>query len=189
MTLTTEEARQRHRKLPPQDAKDSLNSLESKEGERPIPVSPDNGTPIQQLKDEHREALEGRTRRKYTKRVKAGDSSLPVVDTDKRDKFVQGLALFGSMVLDIACARMPSPKPATELERTIWNNGVSQIGEKYFPAISNWDAELAFGLAVVIVFAPRLKKEEESSGATVSRHGIGENGDRENGLHKVADSK
>jgi hypothetical protein len=151
-------------KIPPkpQNPKNPVSSqtLDSKESERPLPTGPEQGSTIPQLKEEHADAV--REKRHYKKREPKTGTGIQV-DTEKRDRFIEGLSLFGSMVLDIATVRMPNPKPATDLERKIWNNGISQLGEKYFPAISNWDAELAFGLAVVIVFGARLKKEPEDA--------------------------
>ena len=80
-------------------------------------------------------------------------------------EYINGLksdfALFGSVLLDVICLRMPNPIPATPGEKEVFGNATSRLIEKYAPKMAGYEAELAFGLACIVVVAPRLKKPKE----------------------------
>lgn len=85
-------------------------------------------------------------------------------------EYINGLkadfALFGSVLLDVICLRMPNPIPATPGEKEVFGNATSRLIEKYAPKMAGYEAELAFGLACIVVVAPRLKKPKEESPET-----------------------
>lgn len=174
--ITMAEAQRQHRKRP--DSSTTLDSKALTGDERPIPTGPEKGPTVAELKEEHKEIIaEKRTRKPYTKRRKETD-----IDTEKRDNFVQGLALFSKMSLELICARLPNPLPPTPIEIKGWNDSISALGEKYFPIIANWDAELSLLLVSIVIFTPRLKGKED---AKTSGDDSGKDGHREDSPHKT----
>jgi hypothetical protein len=143
--------------------------------------SPASGTPIAELKEAYKDARD--TKKEKKPRKKKTDD----VDTEKRDAFLSGFVVFSNMALKMICARMPKPLPPTEEETEMFNTSVTAVMTKYFASFANWDAELSLVIAMVFIFIPRMKKEEEETDAAPSGDDFGKDGNGQNGTGKVAD--
>lgn len=75
----------------------------------------------------------------------------------KIDSLKADFGLFGSILLEVICTRMPNPLPPTPGEKQLFGNATSRLVEKYAPKLGGWEAELTFAFAAVVVLAPRLK--------------------------------
>ena len=85
----------------------------------------------------------------------------PSVDPERLAAAKQSFAMFSNVALDLLCARLPNPIPVTDGEKEVFSLATSAMVEKYFPVIAGYDVELSFGLAVILIFAPRLVKKKE----------------------------
>ena len=103
------------------------------------------------------------------------------LEEEKERAYMEALksdfSAFSGVLLDVVCVRMPNPMPATPGEKALFGNAVSRMIEKYAPMMNGYDAELAFGLAALVVFAPRIQKQKKetppATAVTVPENGEG----------------
>ena len=79
--------------------------------------------------------------------------------TAKIESLKHDFNAFGGLILEVVCPRLPNPLPPTDQEKQLFGNAVGRIIEKYAPQLGGYDAELALAVAVIVVFAPRMKKQ------------------------------
>lgn len=121
-----------------------------------IAASPaDSGPDISNLRAEAREEKE---RRRNKRRKKSGAPEPEVIDP-KQAEYIAGFAMFGSMALELICARMPNPIPPTATEKEAWNGAFDLMAKKYIPMAGEYAPELSFGLAAAFILIPRAKKD------------------------------
>jgi hypothetical protein len=142
-------------------------------------ASPVSGASIPDLKAGYQESREAKKDKKPRKKKDVD------VDTEKRDAFLSGFVVFSNMALKMICARMPTPLPPTPEETEMFNTSVTAVMTKYFSTFANWDAELSLVIAMVFIFIPRMKKEEEETDAASSGDDFGKDRNGQDGSREV----
>ena len=123
--------------------------------------------------------------RKYSKRQTREDEEKAA----KIESLKSDFNAFGGMLLDVMCPRMPNPIPPTEQEKELFGNAVGRIIEKYAPQLGGYDAELALAVAVLVVFAPRMKRTTNPKREKTGHIDTGEAGKREEPPSEKTDTK
>ena len=90
---------------------------------------------------------------------------------NQKIEFTNSLKLFSETALDLLAPRLPNPVPFTTTEKEMFGKSLSALAGKYFSYLNNYDIELSFLFASLILFYPRMKVEKKK---------IDDNGEQEN---------
>lgn len=80
---------------------------------------------------------------------------------DQKTEFTNSLRLFSETALDLLAPRLPNPVPFTITEKEMFGKSLSALAGKYFSLLNNYDIELSFLFASLILFYPRMKVEKK----------------------------
>jgi hypothetical protein len=135
----------------------------------PVNASPnENGATLSQVIDNtvsefKAEAEAVQSKRKYSPRKKKEPDTEVDEQKVRFDSLKANFNVLGSFGIDLVCARMPNPIPATDEEKRIAGEVTANLIGKYSDTMNDYGEELAFAFMLLIVFAPRLKKPEPVS--------------------------
>jgi len=122
---------------------------------------------IEELKEEFQE-----------EKVKKRKGRKPKVEIEREQGFITSGTFFGSVLLEILIARLPNPKPLSDVEKNAFNDATTRLFEKYAHYLLDYSEEVGFLLVTSVILIPRLKKQkiESREGSSDLR----KDGDREN---------
>jgi hypothetical protein len=121
---------------------------------------------LNQIEEEYKEAAEEKPKRRRSKRKE--------IEEEQIKQTTEGFVLIGNTFIDFIVPRLPNPIPVSDSERELWNKTFSAVAEKYAAYVSRFGAEISFVIASIMIFAPRMQKNERKNNTNIRQDGNGQ---------------